>query len=323
MLAKECKRRHNHLRKWAKQEGIQAFRLYDHEIPDIPLQIDIYGKYLHINAILNFRDKTDEEQKGWLITMAEAVARALGVAPEHLFIKNRKKSGGNYEAVQGRLSELADGAGHAGVKQSCILDVEEGGLLFEINLSDYLDQGLFLDHRNTRAFVRDIAEGARLLNLFSYTASFTVYAAQGGALTTSVDMSNTYCNWAQRNMEKNNFIVGKLHTIIRANVLWWMDKAIKGANRFDIIVCDPPTFSNSNKMKTAFNVQGDHLWLIQNCLRLLAKNGLLIFSSNFRQFKLRERELKPLAYIEEITHKTIPRDFAKRKPHRCWIIRKK
>ena len=310
LLSTQIKKRHAQLRTWARREGIHAFRLYDRNIPDIPLQIDIYGKYLHIAVILKSRNKTEEEQQAWNLAMGQTVAATLGMGGENLFIKDRKKRGGHYEPDQNEPENFT-------------LDIEEGGLLFEVNLSDYLDTGLFLDHRTTRSLVREIAGGRRVLNLFSYTGSFSVYAAHGGAMaTTSIDMSNTYSNWAGRNMEKNGFLTGNLHKIVRANVVDWMKTAVKKQERFDLIVCDPPTFSNSNRMSQGFNVQRDHLWLIQDCLRLLSKDGLLIFSTNFRQFKLREKELRPIARIEEITNKTLPLDFAKRRPHRCWIIRK-
>ena len=305
LLSKQVKKKHTILRTWAQANAVQAFRLYDRDIPDIPLHIDLYGKYLHLAAILK---SGSEEQDRWIHEMAGAAARTLGIPSDHVFVKNKKKHGGQ--------------ARHDPKQGGGIFTIEEGGLRFEINLSDYLDTGLFLDHRRTRSFIREIAGGSRVLNLFSYTGSFSVYAAHGGAMTTtSVDMSNTYSNWAGRNMEQNGFFIGKLHSIVTANVLDWMNIAVKKQNSFDIIICDPPTFSNSNKMSRPFSVQKDHPWLLQQCLKLLSREGLIVFSSNYRQFKFSERELAGLMHIEEITAETIPRDFAKRKPHHCWLLR--
>lgn len=311
MLMNRLKKRHQHLRKWAKRQDIQAFRLYDKDIPEVPLQIDIYGKYLHIAELLKFRDKDEKEQEEWTITMAEHAARALGIPEENVFIKTRRQQKGRnqYERF---------------ARERFTIEIREGGLEFEVNLSDYLDTGLFLDHRTTRSFVRDIADGSRMLNLFSYTGSFSVYAANGGAMsTTSVDMSNTYSEWAKRNLERNGFLTGNLHRLITANAVEWLNLAVERKDSYDLIVCDPPTFSNSKKMDGVFDVQKDQVWLIEQCLKLLTKKGVLIFSNNFRKFRLEDSELKKRgALIDEITNKTIPEDFAKRKPHRCWLIQR-
>ncbi len=311
ILANRLKKKLTHLRKWAKREAVQAFRLYDKDIPEIPLEIDLYGKYLHIAELIKFREKNDAEQELWTIAMAEASARTLGIPEENVFIKSRKRQKGKnqYEKFG---------------RENFRIDIVEGGLEFEINLSDYIDTGLFLDHRRTRSFVRDMAESARVLNLFAYTGSFSVYAAQGGAAgTTSVDMSQPYCQWAKRNLEKTGFITGNLHRIINANAVEWISQAVSRGEQYDLIICDPPTFSNSKKMDRVFDIQKDHVWLMENCLEILGRQGILLFSNNFRKFKLENRRLPTGSTIDEITNKTLPEDFAKRKPHRCWIIRKK
>jgi 23S rRNA (cytosine1962-C5)-methyltransferase len=311
MLANRVKKRHQHLRKWAKREGVEAFRIYDKDIPEVPLQIDIYWKYLHIAELLKFQDKDEEQQELWTVYMAERAARALGIPEENVFIKNRRQQKG-----RNQYEKFA--------RENFTTIIKEGGLEFEINLSDYLDTGLFLDHRVTRSFVRDIAAGSRMLNLFSYTGSFSVYAANGGAMSTlSVDMSNTYSSWAERNLERNGFPIGNLHRVVTANAVEWVEQAVSRGEQFDLIVCDPPTFSNSKKMEGVFDVQKDHPWLIESCVKLLSKRGALIFSNNFRRFKLYEDLVKKYALVDEITNKTIPDDFTKRKPHRCWLIQKK
>jgi 23S rRNA (cytosine1962-C5)-methyltransferase len=197
------------------------------------------------------------------------------------------------------------GVGHA------IFTVKEHGLSFEVNLSDYLDTGLFMDHRTTRARVRAEAKGKRVLNLFAYTGSFSVYAAAGGAAaTTTVDLSNAYCDWAERNLGLNGVAVGPSHRVLRADVLGWLEAC---RERFELIVLDPPSFSTSKKMGRSFEVQRDHRWLVEAAGALLTPGGALYFSTNFLQFELDPR----LSAGVELTPKSIPEDF---RPgiHRCW-----
>jgi 23S rRNA (cytosine1962-C5)-methyltransferase len=200
--------------------------------------------------------------------------------------------------------------------------VEEQGLRFEVNLSDYLDTGLFLDHRNTRAMVRDRAAGKRVLNLFAYTGSFTCYARAGGARSTiTVDLSNTYCDWAARNLALNNFTAGPDHSIVRADCLDWLVHDARAAGPFDLIVCDPPTFSNSKAMaRRSFALDRDLPELLQILRDLLAPGGELFFSSNSRGLRL-EEDLLPAGFsVEEISGRTVPQDFRNKKIHRCWIL---
>jgi 23S rRNA (cytosine1962-C5)-methyltransferase len=189
--------------------------------------------------------------------------------------------------------------------------VQENGLKFEVNLSDYLDTGLFLDHRDTRARVRAESKGKRVLNLFSYTGSFSVYAAAGEAKqTTSVDLSNTYCDWAERNLRLNGFEPGARHAVVRADVTSWLESA---PGTWDLAVVDPPSFSASKKMERTWDVQRDHRWLIQTIGGLLSPGSTLYFSTNFLGFKL-DAQLDP---EEELTPKSIPEDF-RRPVHRCF-----
>jgi 23S rRNA (cytosine1962-C5)-methyltransferase len=199
--------------------------------------------------------------------------------------------------------------------------VSEGGLKFEVDLHSYLDTGLFLDHRETRALVRQRAAGRRMLNLFAYTGSFSVYAAAGGALaTTSVDLSNTYQAWTQRNLALNGFS-GDAHQLERADVFEYLERAQRERRLFGLIVLDPPSFSNSKKMQEILDVQRDHRRLIEACLELLTPNGELFFSTNRRRFKL-DDALQALPGAEEITRQTLPDDFKRNPAHRCWIFRR-
>lgn len=301
------KKRHAHLRKWAKRSGVQCFRIYDRDIPELPFTVDLYDKYLHITEILRFNEMDDDEHDRWTNLMAFTAGRALGLPIEYIFVKyrRRQKKSEQYERIS---------------QEGTIHIVQEGGLQFEVNLSDYLDTGLFLDHRVTRQIVGDIALHARMLNLFSYTGSFSVYAAAGGAQSTlSIDLSNTYTAWAQRNLERNGFF-GETHQCVAMDVFQFLHKAQKDGRQFDLIVLDPPTFSNSKKMDRVLDIQRDHPELIRKALAILAKNGIILFSNNFKKFKLAEKDLASSCTIKEITNQTIPEDFQKKRPHRSYII---
>jgi len=293
--------------KWAHPNAVSCFRIYDHGMPDVPFIVDEYEKHLHIAQII--QPNIDENlQLAWTKAMADAAARGTGLPFDRVFIKHRVKQKGHSQYQ--RQDE-----------KSYTIQAFENGIAFEVNLSDYLDTGLFLDHRDTRAMIRNLASGSRMLNLFSYTGSFSVYAAAGGALSTmSVDLSNTYSAWAERNLALNGF-ASKKHACVTADVFQWLKEAIEKKEVFDIIVMDPPTFSNSKKMNNTLDVQRDHALLINQCLRILSKQGILLFSNNLRGFKLDEDALNT-NYIDDISAKTVPEDFKGRKPHRCYVIKK-
>lgn len=267
-------------RDWAKREQVTAFRLYDLDIPEWPFAVDWYGPSLtegfaHVMEYprrKQLRDGSIDEARAEVV---RATAAVLELPPAKIFTKTHEKrpwGDGQYERVSG---------------QSQLTTALEHGLRFECNLSDYLDTGLFLDHRPTRARVRKEAKGKRFLNLFAYTGSFSVHARAGGASeTTTVDLSNTYCDWAERNLALNGFTPSAQHRVIRADVLGWVETA-KGP--FDLIVCDPPSFSSSKKMGRRFEVQRDHRWLIDTVRALLAPGGTLYFSTNFLGFELDAR----------------------------------
>ena len=302
-------KRYKHLSKWARRQGIEAFRVYDRDIPEIPLVIDLYGGWLHAAEYERPHERTEIEHDVWLDKMIEAAALELGVPLNQTFLKVRKRqrAGGQYEKVDQR---------HAAIV------VKEAGLEFEVNLSDYLDTGLFLDHRQTRAMVRAEAQGKRFLNLFCYTGSFSVYAAAGGAAeTTSVDLSNTYLDWTRTNLSKNGFKDAGRHRIVRDESRAFLEhRAKRGEPPFDLVVCDPPTFSRSAKSETPWDVERDHAGLLELVAHNLAPGGVVYFSTNFRRFHLAADELSKLYAIREITNRTIPEDFRNDRIHRAWRL---
>lgn len=312
MLANRLQRMYRHLRKWARRRDIACYRIYDKDIPDQPIIVDWYDSRALVYAMRRKKDETEAQRFEWLAEVEEEVRAGLELPDpgpgeeDRLFFKERfqRKGGVQYERIAEERQEFV---------------VPEQGHRFLVNLSDYHDTGLFLDHRITRKMVEGEAAGKRMLNLFCYTGSFSVYAAAGGAAgTTSVDISNTYLEWTRRNFELNG-LDPNTNRVERADVLQWLPQAAREGRQFDLIVCDPPTFSNSKKMRGFFDVGVMHPELINGCLELLAPHGVLYFSTNFRGFQLREDELAPCR-LEEITAQTVPEDYRNKKIHRCWRI---
>jgi len=305
-------KRFKHLSRWARRQGIEAFRVYDRDIPEIPLVIDWYAGWLHAAEYERPHERTDIEHDVWLDKMLEAAAVELGVPPMQTFLKirRRQRDGGQYEKVDQRQT---------------VLSVKEGDLSFEVNLSDYLDTGLFLDHRPTRAMVRDEAAGKRMLNLFCYTGSFSVYAAAGGAKeTVSVDLSNTYLEWTRTNLAKNGFKDAGRHRIVRDEARAFLEhRAQREEPPFDLVVVDPPTYSRSAKSETPWDVERDHAELLEHVARNLVTGGVVYFSTNFRRFHLAEERLSALYTFREITSRTIPEDFRNERIHRAWRLVKR
>lgn len=304
MFANRLRKTARHRRKWARRNQITCYRLYERDIPELPFAVDWYDGRLHVAEYARPHDRTDDEHAAWLDHVIAAGAAALDVPPEHVYQKLRARQRGldQYErqADTGRR-----------------LVVEEGGLKLLVNLSDYLDTGLFLDHRQTRAMVRDWSRGKRVANLFGYTGTFSVYAAAGGARSTvTVDLSNTYLDWAHDNLALNGY-TGREHALVREDVFRWLDQA-RDDEPFDLIVLDPPTFSNSKKMDDVLDTRRDHPQLIADALDLLAPGGKLLFSTNARKFRLDTRPVD-CATFTEITDQTTPDDF-RGKPHRAWLV---
>ena len=296
-----------HLMKWAKRNGIEAWRIYDRDIPQFPFAVDVYGSQIHLQEYDTGWLMQPEEYEAWLAGIIEAVVFVTGFSSDDIHLKRRERQKGvqQYEKT-GRAGED--------------FVIEENGRKFWVNLDKYLDTGLFLDHRNTRKKVGDTAAGKRFLNLFSYTGSFTVYAATGGAVSSeTVDLSNTYLNWARRNFELNGIDLAK-HQIIRADVFQYLQTAFEAGKQFDLIVMDPPSFSNSKKMSDTLDIQRDHARLIQGAMKLLAPNGLMYFSNNLRSFALDE-SIAEQYLVKDISKQSVPDDFRNKKIHQCWEIR--
>lgn len=306
MLINRLRKRMRHLRKWANRNDISCYRLYERDIPEFPLIIDWYAG----EAVVWLYERGGQADEAWHQDALNQIQEALDLSPRQIFVKTRARQRGLQQQYE-RFGQQ----GHVRL-------VTEQGLTFEVNLSDYLDTGLFLDHRATRAMVRDEAAGKRVLNLFAYTGSFSVYAAAGQAkTTTTVDLSKNYCDWASRNLQHNGFRPGKQHRVIAQDC--WQFLA-EEKRRYDLIICDPPTFSNSKRMtRSSFSVDRDHPELIRACLALLVTGGSLIFSTNSRSFKLDKTAVPHPCTATEITQQTIPEDFRYAKIHRCWRIEKR
>lgn len=297
-----------HYLKWARRNGIEAWRMYDRDIPQFPFAVDVYGERIHLQEYDTGWKMPPEEYEAWLAEVVEAVAFVTGFPETHIHLKRRERQKGTQQYEK---------TGKAGED----FIVHENGRKFWVNLEKYLDTGLFLDHRNTRKKVGEIAQGKRFLNLFSYTGSFTVYAATGGAASSeTVDLSNTYLEWARRNFELNG-IDETRHQIIRADVFQYLQTGIREGKRFDLIVMDPPSFSNSKKMLDILDIQRDHVRLIDDAVKLLAPEGILYFSNNLRSFKLNDA-LAERYQVKDISAQSVPEDFRNKKIHQCWEIRR-
>lgn len=312
MLANRLRKRQKHLRKWARRNGITCYRLYERDIPEYPCIVDWYDGEAVVWLYERARDETAVQQATHRQETLDEIQAGLNLTPAQLFIKERAVQSGlqNQYEIYGRSH-------HTRI-------IQEHGLNFEVNLSDYLDTGLFLDHRPTRQLVREMSAGKRVLNLFAYTGSFTVYAIAGGAAkTTTVDLSQTYCQWASRNLAHNGFNESRVHQILAEDCLQYLAQAAQRREQYDLIVCDPPTFSNSKKMKQAsFSVDRDHVDLLLACHKLLAPSGQLFFSNNSRQFTLNHDALTPHFTIKDITAQSIPEDFRNGRIHHCFHLKK-
>jgi len=297
-----------HFSKIARKQDIACFRFYDHDLPEFPFAIEWYDGVVHAAEYKRKHGMEDEEHAAWLAACQQTIATVLAIEPQQIFMKERMRKAGR----QGQYEKFGD------EKQERI--VSENGLKFIINLTDYLDTGLFLDHRITRNLVREQSEGKRVLNLFCYTGSFSVYAAHGGAKSvTSVDLSKTYINWAKRNMQYNKLYDDKKHEFVNEDVLSIIDSLPK--DTYDLIVCDAPTFSNSKKMDTDFDVQRDHVHLLKKLLKSCTDEGKIYFSNNYRGFQL-DRDAIPAVVVKDITAATTPFDFQGKLHRACFLIEK-
>ena len=308
MLFNRLQKNQRRLKGWLKKSGVSCYRLYDADIPEYAAAIDIYEQRIYVQeyaapSSIEARVATQRFE-----TIKRAVKEFAGDRFAKVYYKERRRQKGDSQYQ--RLND----------ESSDSVVVKEGRARFEVNLSDYLDTGLFLDHRSVRQLVGELASGKSLLNLFCYTASATVQAALAGAKSSlSIDMSNTYLDWAQRNFELNSLSSSK-HKLLRADCLKWLEE---DSQSFDVIFLDPPTFSNSKKMESVLDVQRDHPELIRQAMAKLNPEGTLVFSNNFRKFKLDELTSRQFS-CENITQQTLDSDF-ERNPriHNVWLITKR
>lgn len=301
MFANRLRKNWTKAQKEALQLRTEAFRVYDQDMPEYAVAIDVYGDWALVQEYAPPPTVAPEKAKKRLLDVLRLTPEILGIAPAQLVLKTRERqSGKNQYQKQGQSGQY--------------LSVREGEALFRVNLHDYLDTGLFLDHRAMRRRLHQEAAGKRFLNLFCYTASASVQAALGGAAyTTSVDLSQNYLDWAHQNFDENQ--LDNRHRLIKADVMAWLNE---GDSQFDLIFCDPPTFSNTKKEQRVFDVQRDHVRLIEACMKRLSASGVLYFSNNFRRFRLDEA-LKALYRIEPV--EALDFDFARRPNiHHVWKI---
>jgi 23S rRNA (guanine2445-N2)-methyltransferase / 23S rRNA (guanine2069-N7)-methyltransferase len=313
MFANRLKKNLDKYSGWARREGVSCYRLYDADMPEYAFAIDIYqsdpagsaGRWLYVQEYAPPATVDKQKARARREEVLSVLPEVTGLSAEAIYWRTRRPQKGKaqYEAI-------------ADVGERVV--VEEGGLKFLVNFTDYLDTGLFLDHRKTRARVRELANDRRFLNLFCYTGAATVHAAAGGAKSTiSVDMSRTYLDWAKRNMAVNGFTGA--HEFVQEDCLAWL--AEDRGDRYDLVFLDPPTFSNSKRMDRELDVQRDHAELIRAAMKRVAPAGLLLFSTNFRKFKL-DREALNAIDIRDITKATLPFDFARSpRVHTCLEIR--
>lgn len=301
MFVNRCRKTHARLAPRFRQEQVEVWRLYDRDIPEIRLVVDVVGDALVVGEYERRQTVPGERE-----ALGAALAAALGVAPDRVFGRARR-------------TRPAEGARYGRLAQESVRAVvREGALRFHVNLTDYLDIGLFADHRLTRRAVMAESAGRRVLNLFCYTGSFTAYAAAGGAVaTTSVDGNPRYLGWARENLELNG-LFGPAHEGVASDVRPFLARAAAAGRRWDLIVLDPPSFSEVPGM-VPFEVQADHRHLIERCLAVLAPGGVLWFSTNHQRFEP-ELDGLPVAAAEERTAALLPPDFAGRTPHRVWRL---
>jgi 23S rRNA G2069 N7-methylase RlmK/C1962 C5-methylase RlmI len=320
LLYNRLVKRQRHLRKWAGRTGTDAYRLYDRDIPEIPLVLDFWDGAVSGALYKRPYEKDEDEERLWLEAMAASVSSALNIPPDSVFLKQRRRLRWRQ---QGRAQYEKLG------ERNVWREVTEGGLRFRVNLSDYLDTGLFLDARKRRSLFRNEAAGKRVLNLFAYTCSFSVYAASGGAQAVdSVDLSNTYLEWGAVNFALNGFRTGMgapfrssacANNLIRADVLEFAGEAAKKRLTWDLIVLDPPSFSNSKKMRASLDICRDYRELISRCLSLLSPAGKLWFSSNARNFRLDEVEF-PGFMVKDMAAEVVDEDFKGKKVPACFTF---
>jgi len=316
MFRNRLTKMYRHTSKLAKRQAVSCYRVYDHDLPEFPFCIELYEDKIYLAEYKRRHGMTDEEHEAWLATCLPVISEVLQVPDELIYLRQRQRKAGRL----GQYEKLGSD------KEFFV--VNEAGLQFLVNLTDYLDTGLFLDHRLTRGMVREVAKDKQVLNLFCYTGSFSVYAAAGGAARVdSVDLSKTYLNWAEENMVLNGLAGNEessargqhmpVCNFIHADVKQYLDEL--PADFYDLVVMDPPTFSNSKRMKDFLDIQRDHAELLNKVLQAMKPGGIMYFSTNYRKFKLEQGKVQA-GTIKDITGATTPFDFQGKLFRWCYRI---
>ena len=308
LFSTRLKKRSKHLRRWPTKKGITCYRLYDKDIPELPFVVDRYEDCYHVTEYVRPHERDPGRHAAWLDLMKKTIAETFDTPIEKVFFKTRLRQSGlrQHEKMDHTQDRMV---------------VQENGLKFLVNLQDYVDTGLFLDHRSTRNMVLNQVKGKRFLNLFAYTGSFSVYAAKGDAVTTTtVDWSNTYLKWAQANMVLNGFD-SPLHQFVRSDSMEFL-QGLDPEQEFDLAVVDPPTFSNSKRTEMVWDVQESHAELLEVLCGNIASEGQVYFSTNFRRFKL-DPAIEKLYEVRNISKQTVPEDFRNKRIHQCWLLTRK
>ncbi|HWB25181.1 MAG TPA: class I SAM-dependent methyltransferase [Chitinophagaceae bacterium] len=309
MLTNRLQKVYKHKSKLAKKQAVTCYRVYDHDMPEFPFCIELYDDKIYLAEYLRRHGMTDEEHDHWLDECIEVISRQLEVPVNKIYARQRKRMSHRSEDQYEKLEQ-----------QKEFFTVQEQGLKFLVNLTDYLDTGLFLDHRITRQMVREQASGKNVLNLFCYTGSFSVYAAAGGAKSvTSVDLSKTYLTWAEANFTINLLKDRTRFSFIHADVMQYLKNLSPGI--FDLVIVDPPTFSNSKRMKDFLDIQRDHAELLNNVLRATTAGGIVYFSTNYTKFVLDSASIQA-SEIKDITRQTTPFDFEGKLKRWCYKLNK-
>jgi 23S rRNA (cytosine1962-C5)-methyltransferase len=299
---------YRHIGKQARRQGITCYRVYDHDLPEFAFCIEVYENNIYLAEYKRRFEMAEQQHEEWLEACIVLICEVLGMPVDHVYIKQRQRKPGRLGQYQKIAAEQE------------YFTVQEAGLKFKVNLSDYLDTGLFLDHRITRGMVREEANNMRVLNLFCYTGSFSVYAAAGGASqVTSVDLSKTYLQWAEDNMRLNDFFDPGKHHFEHADVKQYLDTLAPAS--FDLVVMDPPTFSNSKRMVDFLDIQRDHVELLNKTLRALSSDGIIYFSTNYSKFEIDTAHIEATD-IKDITKATTPFDFQGKLFRYCYKLKK-
>ena len=297
---------YKHRSKQARRMHVSCYRVYDHDLTEFPFCIELYEDKVYLAEYLRRHGMTDEAHEVWLDECLLIITEITGIEADHIYVRQRKRMShreGQYEKID--------------TKQE-FFTVIENGLKFLVNLTDYLDTGLFLDHRITRQMVKELCKGKRVLNLFCYTGSFSVYAAAGGASSvTSVDLSKTYLNWAEDNFVINLLKDKERYQFDHADVKQYLKTLTPES--YDLVIIDPPTFSNSKRMKDFLDIQRDHVELLNDVLAATTPGGIIYFSTNFSKFVLENDQIKA-SEIKDITKATTPFDFEGKLKRWCYRI---